>query len=290
MLTIRFRKASRLVFAAGVGMLLLFWLADALVDRAFFGPDHSFLDCLFHPKPEVFWDRLLAAALFLALIVLATLLLRRQERETMRLRHGRSHLEELAQELAAKNADLETEIARRQEMERQLADLAVTDPLTGIHNRRKFDESLRAELVQEARYPRGLALLMLDIDHFKAINDRYGHAAGDAVLRELARLVDESIRQSDQFFRIGGEEFAILTFAAQAAKLAVAGEKVRRRVADHAFPQVGHLTVSLGGTLYRTGDAYDSLCKRADDALYAAKAGGRNRVEIATTVGDGQAV
>jgi diguanylate cyclase (GGDEF)-like protein len=283
MLKLPTRRTSRLVIAAGVLLLLLFWVIDAAFDRAFFLPGHSFVDCLFHPRPEAFWDRLLAAGLFLLLVSLAALLLRRKERDEAKLRNGRSRLEDLAQELAGQNARLEHEIARRQEMENQLASLVVTDPLTGIHNRRKFDEDLREELLQEARYPRGLALLMLDIDHFKAINDRYGHAAGDAVLIALARLVDEAIRESDRFFRIGGEEFAILTFAPEAAKLAVAAEKVRDRVAGHAFPAAGRLTVSLGGSLYRPGDGYDSLCKRADDALYAAKAAGRNRVVI----GDG---
>lgn len=267
--------------AAGVTAVALFWLLDAAIDHFYNDPDIPFIDCLLHPGATEIWARLLETLLFLLLGILAATLLYLKENAEARLRHSGFRLEELMAELAQKNEILQREIHHRQEIERQLAKLSVTDQLTGIFNRRKFDETLQAELRQEARYPRGLALITLDIDHFKDINDLYGHAEGDTVLKELAQQITATMREADSFFRVGGEEFSLITFAPDSDSLALAAEKLRRAVATHVFRGVGRLTISLGASLYHAGDDYDSLCQRADEALYQAKDGGRNQVMVA---------
>lgn len=261
--------------------VVVFWLVDASVEKYLIGSGQSFYDILICPGTHEFRTRLLATALILALAFIASILLRHKENYEARMRHSRFLLEEMALEMRQKNERLEAEIARRKEVEKRLENLADTDQLTGIHNRRKFDDLFNLALRQEARYRRGLCLAILDIDHFKHVNDRLGHAAGDTVLKELARLIEDSRREADSFFRIGGEEFALITFASNGTNLETACEKIRLAVSLHEFVNAGHLTVSIGATHYQPGDDYDSLFKRADSALYQAKQSGRDRVVIA---------
>lgn len=265
----------------GLAGAALFWLLDAASEKFLIGSDQSFIDILICPGTHEFRTRLLATVLILVLVFVATLLLRHKEDAEARLQHGRFLLEDLTIEVGQQNEKLQAEIAHRKEIEARLAYLADTDQLTGIYNRRKFDEQINLELRQEARYQRGLCLMMLDIDHFKAVNDRLGHAAGDSVLKELARLIDRSRREADSFFRIGGEEFCLITFASNGGNLETAAEKIRKTVSEHDFDNAGHMTVSIGATHFQPGDGYDSLFKRVDTALYQAKQSGRDRVVIA---------
>ena len=121
--------------------------------------------------------------------------------------------------------------------------------------------------------------MLLDVDHFKAVNDTYGHQVGDQVLSELARLVSARIRAYESFARWGGEEFSILASHSDCDATLGFAEMLRAMVAGHDFPTVGHLTISLGLSSYRSGEAIPDLLARVDKALYKAKDGGRNRVE-----------
>lgn len=275
------RRSSYGAVLIGLVGAALFWLLDAALEKFVAGIDQPYLDILFCPGTVEFRTRLMATALIIVLVLLAAWLLRRKEDSLARLQHGRFLLEEMAIELGHKNEKLKAEIGRRKAIEERLATLADTDELTGIHNRRKFDELLNLELRQEARYQRGLCLMMLDIDHFKDINDHFGHAIGDDVLKELAYLVEEIRRDADSFFRVGGEEFCLITFASNGANLETACEKIRKAVSAHAFEVIEHLTVSVGATHYQAGDTRESIFKRADGALYKAKQTGRDRVVIA---------
>jgi diguanylate cyclase (GGDEF)-like protein len=274
------RLASNGEILVGVVGAILFWLLDATVEKYLFGCTQSFMDILFSPGSHEFRIRVLATGLILIPVAVATLLLRRKENAEAKLQHGRFLLEEMAVQLGHKNERLKAEISRRKAVEERLEMLAGTDPLTGIHNRRKFDELFRLALRQEDRYQHGLCLVMLDIDHFKEVNDRHGHAVGDEVLKELALLVEETRREADSFFRVGGEEFCLLTYASNGANLETACEKLRKAVASHEFDEIGHITVSLGASQYQSGDTQESLFKRVDAALYRAKQTGRDRVVI----------
>jgi two-component system, cell cycle response regulator len=167
--------------------------------------------------------------------------------------------------------------------------MAMTDALTGAHNRRYFMNHTRRELKRTRRFGGDLALLVCDIDHFKHINDRYGHAAGDAVLVEFVRRMQVSLpREYDWCARIGGEEFAVVLPQTDLAGAAVVAEKIRRAIAGLPVTTAGHaieVTVSIGASgLVCFADAgavtADHLLSRADDCLYSSKNAGRDRVTV----------
>lgn len=160
---------------------------------------------------------------------------------------------------------------------------ASTDELTGIANRRFFLRTAEAEYERFLRYKRPFSVLMVDIDHFKKINDRFGHAVGDEALRLVAKMLSDSKRETDLIGRIGGEEFALLlpeTGLSGATDIAVRLRRSCHSVNIHTLEPV-FLTVSIGATQARTGDAsFDDILRRADAALYQAKNAGRDRVEV----------
>jgi diguanylate cyclase (GGDEF)-like protein len=164
---------------------------------------------------------------------------------------------------------------------------ATTDELTGLANRRRFMEALAAEVERVERHGGAFALLLLDLDDFKAINDRFGHHVGDAALRRFAELLTSELREVDVGGRIGGEEFAVLLPEADLEGAVAAAGRIRRAVAEtYLFPSEGvrvRYTVSIGVAPYAHGSA-DELLQAADAALYRAKAEGKNRVTVADAV------
>lgn len=171
------------------------------------------------------------------------------------------------------------DITTQKQAEEILSTLASTDELTGIANRRQFDRILKAEAQRADRYEMSLAVIMLDIDHFKRINDAHGHQAGDEVLIHLARLISGMIRTQDTFARWGGEEFVILSPNHDLRGMQLFAEKLRVAIESYTFPHAPQLTCSFGVSEYKTDETIDSLFNRADKALYSAKEKGRNRVE-----------
>jgi diguanylate cyclase (GGDEF)-like protein/PAS domain S-box-containing protein len=160
---------------------------------------------------------------------------------------------------------------------------AMTDELTGLPNRRMFDASLRNRLENLARYEWRFGLLVADIDFFKAVNDQYGHAFGDAVLAGVAKTLEGAIRGGDVVARWGGEEFAVLVEASDAAGLRDTADRLRVLVATSEVRHDGltlPINVSVGGALAWPPDDPESLFERADRALYSAKEGGRNRIAV----------
>lgn len=160
----------------------------------------------------------------------------------------------------------------------ELERLATLDPLTGAWNRRRFLEVMESEMERFKRYGQSAALIMFDLDHFKAVNDRFGHGAGDKVLAETARLARENVRSTDSLARLGGEEFAILSPGADANRAMALSEKLRQLIGARQFPVDGFITASFGVAGLEAGMNIDQWLKRADDALYAAKRAGRNTV------------
>jgi diguanylate cyclase (GGDEF)-like protein len=171
--------------------------------------------------------------------------------------------------------------ATLEEQNAQLERLATTDALTGLWNRRKFNEVVEAEIARARRYSHPLSLCLLDVDHFKRVNDTCGHDAGDVVLRELAAVMRAELRAVDGLARWGGEEFVFLSPDTPLPGGRDVAERVRQSTARHVFPAVGRVTVSIGVTEYSSGDTLDVLISRADAALYRAKESGRDRVEVA---------
>ena len=161
---------------------------------------------------------------------------------------------------------------------------ALTDELTGLPNRRLFDAALAGRLENLTRYGWKFGLLMADLDHFKALNDEFGHAFGDAVLVGVAATLRGAVRAGDVLARWGGEEFSVLVESSDEAGLVDAAERLRVLVARSEVHRDGvskTVHVSVGGALARLDDSAETLFARADSALYAAKAAGRNRIHIA---------
>jgi diguanylate cyclase (GGDEF)-like protein len=163
--------------------------------------------------------------------------------------------------------------------------VAVTDPLTGAYNREFLMQRLPQEIEAAIDRDRSLSLAIVDVDHFKAVNDQYGHGVGDVVLAEVARRLRSAIRAGDLLVRYGGEEFLCVLPKADAGRAWEVGERMRQRVCERAF-DVGDglallLRVSVGIAQWRMGETMADLIERADIALYDAKERGRNRVEVA---------
>lgn len=155
---------------------------------------------------------------------------------------------------------------------------ATTDYLTGLCNRAKFDRLFNDELIRAQRYRHPFSLILADIDHFKTVNDDYGHLVGDAVLKDFAQLLSEHIRQTDSVARWGGEEFIILCPNTDNEGAVQLAEKLRHVIQEHAFASIGHKTASFGvATYHPQWDALD-LFRNVDKALYQAKDAGRNKV------------
>jgi diguanylate cyclase (GGDEF)-like protein len=163
---------------------------------------------------------------------------------------------------------------------RILEKFATTDNLTGALNRTKFNVIIEREIEMVKRYDQLLSMIIFDIDHFKKINDQYGHAVGDSVLRTVADIVRENTRKTDYFIRWGGEEFMILSSETNLDKERKLAEKIRQVIENKEFENAGRITVSLGVTECKNIDTVNNFIKRADDALYKAKKIGRNRVEV----------
>jgi len=186
--------------------------------------------------------------------------------------------------LVDKQQRLEEEIARRTELEKELLTLAHTDTLSGALNRRRFWELVNYELNRRNESRRQMALLILDIDYFKRINDTYGHMTGDSVIKALSTFCQENLRTSDLFARIGGEEFAVLLTDLTPEQAQSNADRLRSGLARMQLPYADTFvtfTVSIGMTPVGPDDTcIEPLLKRADEALYEAKAGGRNRVVV----------
>lgn len=170
--------------------------------------------------------------------------------------------------------DVTEETMLHQEVER----IATTDQLTGLYNRHKFEEVYRLESERSRRFTSPLSLILIDIDHFKAVNDRFGHDIGDLVLQRLAAIIKDNIRKFDVFARWGGEEFLILSPGTDLQDAEVLAEKLRSAVEFSEFPVVKNVTISLGISVLNDRDTFSDLFKRADEGLYRAKESGRNKV------------
>ena len=162
----------------------------------------------------------------------------------------------------------------------KLQELATHDPLTGAMNRRALSKDLENAVKNARQTGLNYALVMLDLDHFKRINDEYGHHAGDEVLRQCADILRQHIRESDQLFRFGGEEFTLLMTGVSDAGLHAVVDKLRQALQTHLSSPGGPVTASFGVALLKPGEHWEAWLARADNALYMAKEGGRNRVVV----------
>ena len=166
---------------------------------------------------------------------------------------------------------------------REAVQSALQDPLTGVGNRVALETTLKREISIAARHRQPLSVLVVDLDHFKAINDTHGHSAGDCVLKDAARLLAFCCRDADACYRFGGEEFVIILNQTDLDGAMITAERIRQSLAEmttHCHDASIAVTASIGVAALREGDNLQSLFNRADRAMYAAKSGGRNRVVV----------
>jgi diguanylate cyclase (GGDEF)-like protein len=171
-----------------------------------------------------------------------------------------------------------TDINKQKRIEAHLKELATIDELTGVANRSKVKELLDREVDRARRYRNPLSLIYFDIDHFKQVNDTYGHKSGDEVLIEITKIIQKELRKTDILARWGGEEFLIVIPETSLQNGVVLANKLREIIEEHNFKDVSKVTCSFGVTQFTLHDDIDKFVQRADEALYAAKDGGRNRV------------
>jgi diguanylate cyclase (GGDEF)-like protein len=187
--------------------------------------------------------------------------------ETARARADAEHQRSLARTQAERLATLER--------------LAVSDTLTGLSNRLRLDQVLAEEAARHARGGTPVSVILLDLDHFKTVNDRHGHPVGDRVLVAIGELLTANSRRTDEVGRWGGEEFLVVCCDTDLAGAQALAHKLRGRISAHAFGAAGHRTASFGVAQLAPGEDVAGLVARADVALYRAKDGGRDRVEAA---------
>ena len=159
--------------------------------------------------------------------------------------------------------------------------LSITDGLTDLYTHRYFQETMDREISRSIRYKKPLSLLLVDIDHFKKVNDTYGHQAGDYVLQGLAKIMRKMFRQSDYSCRYGGEEFTVILTDTDLESACLGGERLRKELEKHVF-RFGEsdipVTISIGASAFKEGMSKQKIIEDADQALYRAKRDGRNRV------------
>ena len=179
-------------------------------------------------------------------------------------------------------ARLNEQYVRVRTIAETMTHLAHTDALIPIANRRELDKTIAHEIKRAARYNQPLSVIMYDLDQFKQVNDKYGHDAGDYVLKETAQVAQGHLRLTDLLGRWGGEEFLIVAPQTDSIQARGLAERLRQAIADSSLEHVGRLTASFGVAEYRPQESAEAWLKRADKALYAAKQAGRNKVASAT--------
>ena len=180
------------------------------------------------------------------------------------------------------NNELVSYTAIRQDItdKKRLEEISITDPLTNVYNRLYLDKSYAYEVQRAKRYNNSFSIILVDIDHFKEINDTYGHNVGDNVLKEIAAILKENIRQTDKLGRWGGEEFLIICPQTNYENARIIAENLRTIFCNHKFSSIENLTCSFDVSMYDINAKHDETFIKADKALYIAKNEGRNKVVV----------
>ena len=267
----------------GLLVAALFWVLDAFVDVSLFGTHDTFTEALLKPNSHELWMRCVVIVLLLAFAWHARRLGGQLIDSMNRLNAQEQELDghrDMQHVLRRQADELNRQVMRQANEQEELRKLAYIDPLTGLYNRRRIEEILDASRLTEQLSGTGLGVLLCDIDHFKSVNDEFGHFAGDRTLVRIGQLLKDHFRRGDAVGRWGGEEFLVVLPNLTQAEAEVISENFRARIERETHPPKGKLTVSLGLAMIRPDETAESLLKRADRALMLAKQNGRNRLYI----------
>jgi diguanylate cyclase (GGDEF)-like protein len=264
-------KINILVFI----LAITFWLVHSYFDSLTSIEGVSFFESCFNPGFESLMLRGFVVLLLLIFSAFAERLVKVFNNMAREVEQHQEFIEETINQHIAESYERTVAI-------KELEKLAETDPLTSVYNRRKFKEMLQYEAERNQRYQYGLSLILCDIDHFKRINDKFGHDIGDQALKAFAKKVTDNIRDIDVFARWGGEEFILLMPNSSVDSANIVAEKLRKIIEKTDIENIGHFTASFGVAEFRASDTIESFIRRADDALYKAKEGGRNMVVAVT--------
>ena len=257
------RKLITFLPHAGFLLGVLMWVVDATVDSFILNPDEEFWEAMFAEEPTEMWMRSLVIIVITIASLFVQYYMRKQHKFEMLLLEQKAQLEGIVFE-------------RTSELQR----LANFDTLTGIYNRRKFREILEGEMERAKRYVQPLSLAILDIDHFKKVNDCCGHSEGDKVLESFAEVLRKNLRQSDYYARWGGEEFIVLMSHTDLQTAEKVAEKLRILFGAINYGNDENISASIGIASQQVNEEINSLIRRADEALYIAKNNGRNCVRV----------
>lgn len=201
--------------------------------------------------------------------------------EYIGIRHDVTELESAKEQLKELNLAMRMKVNELNDLTCDLEVQASTDALTGVFNRLKFNNVFATEFKRAKKEKTPLSIIIMDIDHFKSINDTYGHQIGDSVLKEITKVVKINKKGSDIFARWGGEEFVILAIDTKIEGTRILAEHIREKIESHMFYEVERVTSSFGVATLKNEKSVDELIEKADKALYRAKQNGRNRIEVA---------
>lgn len=240
---------------------LVMWGVDAAIDVLFVNPEEEFWEAVFSTDDTEIWMRSLIVIVMTVSAVFAQYMLHRGKYVEKELRKYQLHLEDLVQQ-------------RTSELEKRVN----VDELTQLYNRRKFLEDLAVEYSRANRYKYPFSIIISDIDHFKSVNDRFGHLAGDEVLRQFAHCLQQQLRKSDVSARWGGEEFIVLLPATHEDEALKVAKKLHDLVSSCCKIHEESVTASFGVAQYDGHEDINQVINRADQALYRAKQKGRDQV------------
>lgn len=255
----------------GILLASTFWIVDAFIDSLLSENGITFFESCFDPDAEEIWIRTFVVLLFLVFSAYTERLLSIIHSMTIELKEYHDRLEKSIAQLKVENIE-------RQRAAEELEELSITDPLTSIYNRRKFNKLLASEVERSKRYQTNLSIIMCDIDHFKKINDTYGHDVGDKALQVFSEKINKNIREIDMFARWGGEEFMILMPNVSIDDACSVAEKLRKVITSTEVKKLDSITASFGVTDLHEDETAESFIKRVDLAMYKAKNNGRNNV------------
>lgn len=259
-------------------------LIGALQVTLFFVGGVLLWDFVFHLQFALATDALTTGLSIAGLLVYMLIVSSAAYKRSIHLRHTRRELRQSEHALTLANANLQVQLEVNQKLQAQLTEQANRDPLTGLYNRRYLDSTMPRELAHAKRDGQAMWLMLIDIDHFKSINDNYGHQAGDEVIKGVAHLLHDKARAEDVVCRFGGEEFLLLLPNMPQAVALTRAEEWRQTFADSVISAAGQqiqATLSIGMADYPLhGSTQEELIGNADRALYRAKSQGRNCVVV----------